>query len=598
MGFKTSIKFAGVGGEGVITAGELTVNAIVDLGLEASMYKSFAADMKGGQAISLITISDSKIISPLSDFDILFAYNENAFRKHKHFLRDKNILIMDLDDQSKGEIIDELEELRKTSGVEIYKIPISKIAKEKSGSFLSKNIVSLGVVSGLLNIPIELYERQIVDRYKKKGPAVTESNLRALNAGFAWTKEGLGKKKPFLTFNVKDIVQKKEMKLIEGNEAIALGALAAGCRFYASYPITPATSIGEYLSEGILSHDGYAYQAEDEIAALGSVIGASFSGVKSMTATSGPGLSLMQEMLGLASMAEIPVVIVDVQRGGPSTGMPTKHEQGDLMAAIFGGHGEGQRIVLAARNVEDNFYLTIEAFNMSEKYQCPVILLSDSSLSMVKEVMEYPSFTDIKVVNRKVLKGLKSTNIKDFNRYNITDDGISPMLIPGISQVTYTATGVEHDEDSSPIHPPEIRSKLVQKRFKKLEKVVMDNSHPIEWDLDVLDGKKKTDISIVSWGLSASITKEAVRKLRERGYRVSAMYPKLLYPLPVDSIKEICSKSDTVLVVEANYSGQLAQLIQMHVNVKLERYNISIGEPFFPEEIVKKVETILNKEEK
>lgn len=392
-----------------------------------------------------------------------------------------------------------------------------------------------------------------------------------------------------------DFSNERETIIIDGNQAIALGALVAGCKFFSSYPITPATSIGENLVQYLIEQDGFVYQAEDEIASLGAVIGASFSGVKSMTATSGPGLSLMQELIGFASMIELPIVIVDVQRGGPSTGMPTKHDQADLFASIFGSHGESQRIVIAPKDVEENFHLIIEAFNLSEKYQCPVIFLSDSSLSMISMTIEKPDLKNIKIVDRNIFKdnGNCLNHNNKFLRYKITNNGISQMLIPGVSSLTYTATSVEHDENSAPDHHPEIRTQQMRKRFNKIEKIEDENLHLIEWDLGDLKINDRADISIISWGLTSAITKESIRKLRIKGYKIAALYPKIIFPVCIKSINKIISMSDITFIPEANYTGQFAKLLRMYTDVNPITYNISRGEPFLPDEIENRIEMIL-----
>jgi len=594
VSFHFSIKFAGSGGEGVISAGELTMRSVVACGLESSLHKSFASNLKGGHAISLVNISDAKITSPINDFDVLVSFDTDVYKNDSAFFKHGDVLIIDHNKEIDRELEEDLRSMRIDNAMHIYRVPFSQMAQECIGSYITKNMVVLGVTSRLFGIPAELYETQIRDKFKGKSEEITNINLLAFRTGHEWVKKNIEKKDSWRLPRIDTLGDREDKITVEGNQAIAMGVVAAGCKFFSTYPITPATSIGEYLAKELPPNDGFCYQAEDEIAALGAVIGASFSGVKAMTATSGPGLSLMQELLGLASMIELPLVVVDVQRGGPSTGMATKHDQGDLFSAAFGGHGEGQRIVLAATNVADNLHLTIEAFNLSERYQCPAILLSDTSLSMAIESIERPKLSKIKIIDRKVLTRYDvPEDIELPHRYKITDDGVSPVLIPGVSPATYTATSVEHDEDSSPKHSPEIRTKMMDKRFKKLQRIEEENKHLVEWDLGGLTDDEKASVAIISWGLSASIVKRSVEKLREKGYKIAALYPRLLYPLCAEAIEQIGSKSDILFVPEANYTGQLARLIQMHTGLKPVQFNISRGEPFFPDEIVDKVEVTL-----
>ena len=352
--------------------------------------------------------------------------------------------------------------------------------------------------------------------------------------------------------------------------------MVAGCRFFSCYPITPATTIANYMSSMILKANGFVYQAEDEIASIANCLGASFAGVKTMTSTSGPGLDLMSELLGLGSMAELPVVIVNVQRGGPSTGMPTKHDQADLLSTAYNSHGDTPKIILAASNVEENFYLTIDAFNLAERYQMPVFLLSDASLAIRTEAIPVPDISKIKIENRVTYAGKKDEQEK-FLRYANTKSGISPMGIPGTHGASYAATGLEHAEDSGPRTNQETRNMMTEKRWRKLENI-------------------EEEMGIIAWGLTASITKEAIQRLRNKGYKVSALYPKMVYPVPVKSIEKFASKVKTVIIPEANYQGQFAQLVKAKTdNVNPVKLNIYRGEPFIPKEIEEFTEKYLQK---
>ncbi len=594
--FDLTVKYAGEGGEGVISSGDFTMRAAARMGYEVVTFKSFPAEIKGGYALSQVRMSDEKILSQGDGFDVLVAFNGEAYEVNKPLLREGTVLIWD--GPEGGDFEPEFEELEKM-GVILYAVPMSQLAKKEVGAYITKNVIAVASTFEILGMPIEYLKEEIVNKFSKKGQDVIDLNFKAIEVAQKYVRENIKKIDPY---KVPGPLPKKDVIIVEGNEAIALGAAVAGCKVYAAYPITPATTIGNYLAPIILKTGGYVYQAEDEISSMAIVIGASFAGVKAMTATSGPGISLMQELIGLASMTETPCVVVDVQRGGPSTGMPTKHDQADLFAAALGGHGDDQRIVIAPTNVEENFYLTIEAFNLSERYQVPVLLLTDASLSLRAEAIPTPNIKEIqsKLIERPVIrKGeVSPEEIEHIFRYQITDTGISPFFVPGESPKPYTATGLEHGENSYPRTTPKERTEMMDKRFRKMKNIEDENPHLVEWDLGDLREGEKADIAVITWGLTASIAKEAIQRLRNKGIKVAALYPKLLYPLPSKAIEKVASMADIVLVPEANYLGHLARFIRMFSNVppeKIVQYNIYRGEPFIPKEIEEKVEELLGK---
>lgn len=583
-----SIQFSGEAGEGVVTIGDLTVQVLVNLGYRCSLYKSIPSNMRGGYAMSLVRVLNGHGACAYAPFDVLFALGRNALERNRDLLKKGTIVILDsdiADDNNISATVCRME----SCGVRIYPVPFSEITRDAAGVRRAKNMAVLGILSFLLGLPEKSVKSQIDIRFRGKDKEVLEKNHRVTSAAFQWAQQNILTREKI---KLDRPVSKKNRVLMDGNQAVAMGALAAKCRFFSSYPITPATSIGDYLAELLPANDGAAYQAEDEIAALGAVTGASFVGVKAMTATAGPGLSLMQELIGYASITELPVVVVNVQRGGPSTGMPTKHDQADLFAAVHGGHGEGPRIVLSARDVKDCFYLTVEAFNLSEKYQCPVILLSDSSLSMMKEVIEKPVLRKLKLISRDVLK---KGGTDETLRYRVTESGLNPIPVPGRTDGTYCVTGVEHDEDSAPRHTPEIRKNQMAKRFGKLEGVGDGVPHLLEWDLGGLRFGQKADCGVLSWGFSATVSREAVRNLRARGYRIAALYPKLLYPLPKEAIRKLSAFSENVLVPETNYTGQFARLVRMEMDLKPAQFNCSTGEPFYPHDLEAEIEKQMKK---
>ncbi|HVO51654.1 MAG TPA: 2-oxoacid:acceptor oxidoreductase subunit alpha, partial [Thermoanaerobaculia bacterium] len=377
--------------------------------------------------------------------------------------------------------------------------------------------------------------------------AVGELALKAFDAGMAHGATLATLKDRGITFT-----PGPSKLLMSGNEASALGALHAGCRFFAGYPITPSTEILQFAEEWLPKMGGSVVQTEDELAAIGAVVGASFAGVKSMTATSGPGLSLMTEMLGLASMAEVPCVVVDVQRGGPSTGLPTKSEQSDLWQAVFAGHGDAPRVVIAASDVEDCFHATVEAFNIAEEFQVPVIVLTDQSVGQRRETLD-PARLVHKVVDRAVPT---PADLENYQRYKDTPEGFSPMSVPGMKGGIYQTNGLEHDEAGRPASMHLVHEKMNAKRYRKLTPIRDKYQRARRY------GPEKADLGIVCWGSSKGAVKEAVLMAEARGEKVAAFIPEMIFPFPAKAFEEFKKSVRQILVIEISYAAQFYKYLQ------------------------------------
>jgi len=415
-----------------------------------------------------------------------------------------------------------------------------------------------------------------------------DKNIRALEAGRRYVEENIPDRDELQLHAER---RSGEFIVISGNQAVAIGSLAAGLHRYSGYPITPATDIMEFLAAELPKVGGSVVQAEDEMAALGMVLGSSFTGEKSMTATSGPGLSLMTEMLGLAAMAEIPSVVVDCQRAGPSTGMPTRHEQADLNLALHGGHGEIQRIVLAPVSTTDCFWQMINAFNLAEQFQLPVLVLSDTVLAVRTESIPRPDVGEIKIVNRLTFQGsAESRGIPaaegHFLRYQYTDTGVAPMSIPGTEGGQYAATGLEHSEAGRPRYDAVTHMKMTEKRFKKMELAAESAPSPHVY------GDANSDVGIITWGSTWGVVVEAIDRLAERGIRAHALAPRQLWPLPDSQLRPFMDGKRVLLVPEANYTGQLADLLASRYQRDFKRVNVYSGQPFHVSEIVAAIEGV------
>lgn len=566
------IRIAGEGGEGIISAGDMITQACARAGLDVYTFKTFPAEIKGGYAMYQLRASSQRLFNQGDSFDVLCAFNGEAYDLNHTRLQAGTVLVYD---SPGGDFEPDIPE-----GVFAYPIPMTATAKEMKAP-RAKNMVALGALSQLFDIPEDSLREVIIAKFGRKGDAVVQANLTAFERGRAFGAE----QTKVDSFAVEHAKEKRDVIVMSGNHAVGLGALIAGLDFYSAYPITPATEIAQYVAKHLPKRGGTLIQAEDEIASISQVIGASYAGKKAMTATSGPGLSLMGEMLGMAFMSETPCVVVDVQRGGPSTGLPTKHEQSDLFLAIHGAHGDAGRIVLAVESVQDCVGLTVQAFNLAEKYQVPVLLLSDGSLAFSTQTIPYPDPDSFAKVERKRWDGEG-----EYKRYQITADGISPMADPGTHGATHIATGLEHNELGLPNYTPANHEAMQAKRFDKLKGVIAD------FPAAEVDGDESGDLAelgIIAWGSTIGVVREAVQRLRDEGIAAKGFYPKLLWPLPVEQFEAFGASCKRVLIPEVNYLGQLAHFVRAETSLRPESYTICGGLPFTPAMIVRKVKEML-----
>jgi 2-oxoglutarate/2-oxoacid ferredoxin oxidoreductase subunit alpha len=555
-----TVRLAGESGEGVISGGDILTTGAARTGYWALTFRTYPAEIKGGPCMYQVRVGVDEVHSQGNAVDLLLCFNQEAFDLHHHELA------------ADGHIVCDAESVKVTPEFESRssEVPLGALAQEAGGSRRGKNMVAVGLVCGLLGIDTHKIEQMILKRYAHKGD-VGEANIRSLLAGVEHARgklpEGAHRLGPA-------IAQGDDRVLLSGNQAICLGALHSGLTYYAGYPITPASDILEWLAARLPRFGGAAIQTEDEIAALASVLGASFAGKKAMTATSGPGLSLMAELVGLAGMAEIPAVIVDAQRSGPSTGMPTKTEQSDLNHALYGGHGEAPRVVMAPTSVEDCFSVIIEAFNAAERFQVPVIMLSDQSLSHRLETVRRPDPAAHEVAGRRRPDG--SLN-GDYNRYEISADGVSPMSVPGAGGA-YVSTGIEHDEAGNPHYEPELHEAMMAKRFRKLDPLVGESRISFS-------GPDSADVGILGWGSTEGASIEAAMLCLDRGLKVSTCYPRVLGPLPVDRIRRWAGGMERIIVPELNVTGQFARLVRADIGLPIDSVTKATGLPFTAQQL-------------
>jgi 2-oxoglutarate/2-oxoacid ferredoxin oxidoreductase subunit alpha len=586
---EVTIRIGGESGEGTISGGDILALAAARWGYHVYTFRTFPAEILGGPCMFQVRISSHPVKSMGDHADVLVCLNKEAYDRNIADLRPGGVLMYDPADFT-----------LETSDCIAYAVPFNAIARKEVQLFQTKNMVMLGAITGLFGPPLESIIQVVqskLSKSRKSSATLMEKNLQALDIARKYVTEQISKSDPYML----GPAEKADRVVLNGNQAVVAGALAAQCRYFAGYPITPASDIMEALAKELPLVGGTFLQAEDEMAALASVLGASYGGLRAMTATSGPGFSLMTELIGLASMAELPVVIVDAQRAGPSTGMPTKMEQSDLSFALNSGHGDTPRMIVAPANVADCYNLMITAFNMAERYQMPVLFLTDQSLTARVESVDSGEFAPAELQDRLRYDTLANSNgyrngnadhnelvgaSAPFARYAYTASGVSPMTAPGSGAPSYVATGLEHDEFGHPDYEPEDHTAMMEKRFRKLDTAAEELPKPERY------GDENATIGIIGWGSTEGTIQEAVDRAREKGYRVASLHPKILSPLPDRTIRDFIRSVQKVIVPECNYSGQLANLLGAKYGLQAIRVNKFGGIPFTAGEILRAIEEV------
>ena len=568
------IGMAGSGGDGIVSAGESLISAAAAAGYFAILTKSFGSQIRGGESSCRLRVAARPVLNPGGTLHVAVALNwEDFLRFGRELAVGPDTVVIY---ESKTGVDPAALPLGGVRPAAALSVPMEDLAVKTAGTLLAKNNIVLGLLAGWFGLPGDHILDGIRKKFARKGEAVLQGNERAFAAGADYARQH-----PLADArHLRPPAPTGRRKLLtDGNEMCGAAAVFAGCRFFGGYPITPASEIMQYLSREIWKYGGSFLQAEDEIAGAAAAIGASFAGVKAMTATSGPGLSLKAEMLGLASVAELPLVCIDVQRGGPSTGMPTKREQADLFAAAFSAHGDTVRPVLAPISVEDTFGVTVEAFNIAEHYQTPVIVLSDQEIAHRKEIVDPIDTSRFKLVERLKPSG---PELAPYLRFRFTESGISPLSHPGMKGGNYLAAGIEHDEQGAPTANGEMHARMNDKRLRKMAPLGRRR------DLFVTAGDADASLGLISWGSVAGVALEALELARADGLKVKLLIPKLLYPVAEEIYQEFFASLHSCLVVEQSHQGQLARVIRMWVNVPPGFHSLakSGSNPIAPDEVV------------
>ncbi|MFO0555648.1 MAG: 2-oxoacid:acceptor oxidoreductase subunit alpha [Polyangiaceae bacterium] len=571
-----TIGMAGSGGDGIVSAGESLIAAVASEGYHAIMTKSFGSQIRGGESSCRVRLSTEPLHNPGGVLDVAVALNWEDFLKFGSELPVGGSTVVIYEE--KTNVAPDKIPIEGVSPTEVFPVPITELAKKHAGTDLAKNTVVLGLLAGWFDIARDAILRGIKKRFAKKNPALVESNSKAFNAGVAYALEH-----PLHVPRTLERPKAVSPKLLlDGNDMCAAAAVVAGCDVFGGYPITPSTEVMQFLSREIWKYGGAVLQAEDEIAGIGVAVGASFAGKKAMTATSGPGMSLKTEIMGLATIAELPLVILNVQRGGPSTGSPTKPEQSDLFQAAFSAHGDVVRPILAPTSVADTFDVTVHAFNVAEHYQTPVIILSDQEIAQRKETVDPIDTSKVQIEERLVPS---HAELKEYHRFQNTDSGISPISHPGMEGGNYLAAGIEHNEHGDPTVNGRIHAKMNDKRFRKLESLKHRS------DLFLIEGDPEAPVALVSWGSVAGVCREALALAKDTGLRVKLLIPQLVYPVAEEVYHGFFRSVRAGLVVEQSHQGQLYRILRMYVDVPhgIKSMARSGANPFQPQEVVRRL---------
>ena len=549
----------------MVTSAELLAQVTAQVGYHVKTFVTFPSQIMGGPTFAQARISTSPVLSYGDDLDVLVAFDREAYDTHQEEVREGGVIVYNSEDF-------QLEDDGKSFGIRIDELARS------TGNPRAANMVILGAIAHLVHMP-EHYLPEFVTKRFSRGRAgdeeIIKGNIMALDLG-----REEAKKSGFSLGELADPTPPDyEQVLIKGNDALAIGALAADLDFFVGYPISPATTILVYMERNLIGPGKFAYQASSEIESINAIVGAGYAGKKSMTSTSGPGLSLMSEGLGMAWMAEIPCVVVDVQRGGPATGLPTKVEQSDLFAALHPAHGDASLPIIAAGTVEECYYAAINAINWAEKYQGPVILLSDHALSEQAQNIPKPDVSKAVVEKRNIYRGENG-----YERYAGLE--LSPMPIPG-GPGPYVANASEHDGMGDTTHLPTRHVEMTERRFSKL-KLLEDGTYEAE--------NSESSIALLPWGGSKGAAREAYDQMIADGVNIAWYYTMQIHPMPPKLMEELRSK-ELVLIPELNYLGQLATILRAE-GINAEALTQYTGKPFKVRDLVARVSERLESPQK
>jgi len=571
-------KIGGEAGFGIMTTGLIFSKISSRLGYQVLDYVEYPSLIRGGHNAYEVCVSDEEITALKKEINVLVCLNEETFYKHKDRLVKQSLVIYDKED---FDFDDDFKKIH---------VSLNKIVHDFKGQTVMKNTIALGASLAILGAKIEVLLDLIKEQFHKKGDQIIKFNQQFAIAGY---EEVIKNYSSFLKNFLVEKNEKKEQLVLSGNDSFSLGAVLADCRFYSAYPMTPSSSVLHTLASWQEKTGMIVRHAEDEIAVINNALGASFAGVRAAVGTSGGGFSLMVESLSFAGVAEIPIVIFLAQRPGPATGMPTWTEQGDLLFAIFAGHGEFPKIVLAPGDQKEMFELTLKAFNLADIYQTPVIVVSDMYLSeghktvdknWLKEVIDNYKINRGKI-NLIKNKAFKNKKPEIFLRYKITEDGISDKIIPGTPGYFYQENSYEHLEDGHTTEEKQPRKAQVEKRLRKWQTYLKN-----DFQLPKFYGDYSAEIVFISWGSNKGVVLSAQKKLNEKGIITGFYHFNHIYPLEKEKVYKLLKKNKRYILVENNALGQFGKILSMEIGLEIKekilRYD---GRPITVEDIIEKI---------
>lgn len=571
-----TFKIAGEAGQGVESTGAGFTKAFARLGLYIFGLQDYMSRIRGGLNFFQVRVKDEEIFGHTSSIHLLIPLTQEALNTYKYEVVQGGGILFD-----ESLKVNEVE--LKAKGIKLFPFPLNKIALEIGGFKIMANTAAIGAAAGLTESGLDGITSVITDNFRRKGSAVVDTNLKVANAAYTYAVEHYAKG---FEYKIEKLPSPKRM-VLNGNQALCMGALVSGCKFVSAYPMTPASTIIEWMSARASKYGLVTKQTEDELAAILMAIGASHAGVRAMTATSGGGFCLMVEALGLAGCTETPLVVVEAQRPGPSTGLPTRTEQGDLLFIINASHGEFPKIVLTPGTIEECFDIGFRAFNLADRFQCPVIIITDQNLASSFRSIDIDRFntSKLKIDRGSLLTQEELDRLNEpYLRHKFTESGISPRAIPGHPKAVFQTTSDEHSEDGQIIEDSKTRIKMMQKRMNKLILARQELKPP------KIYGNANAEVTFIGWGSTYGAIKEATDHLNKNGVTANFVHLTDVWPFPAEKLAALLEQSNYTICVENNYSGQMARLITAHtgkvVDQKILKYD---GRPFSSEEILSQV---------
>jgi len=566
-----SFKIGGEAGQGLQTTGYIMSRSLAKSGLYIFANQDNESRIRGGHNFFQVRVSESPFQTLSEKIHIVVAMDERTITEHRDELVEDGLIIFDGDKVKVAE-----------TDANLLNVPFERLSKETTGTATMANSVAAAAALSLLDHDFELLTGILNDTFKEKGAEVSEKNIKAARAGYDYVKKNAGGR---FKYQLKTATKAQGRILLSGNDAIASGALICGCKFMSGYPMSPSTPIQQFFASKMKDYPVVFEMGEDEIAVINMALGASFAGVRSMVATSGGGFSLMVEALSLAGMTETPVVIVICQRPGPATGFPTRTEQAELEFVIHAAHGEFPRAVLAPGNAEQAFFLTSKAFNLAEKYQIPVILLSDQHLSDSYFTAERFETSLVKIERGQFFTESDAKKLGEYKRHMITDSGVSPRMFPGQSWGLVVTDSDEHTEAGHITELADVRIKNVTKRLKKLELLSREISPPYT------HGPSDAETVMIGWGSTYGALKEAADILNTQDSKVKMLHLSEIWPFPRKAVTGELKSTKYSVCVESNATGQMAHLIRAETGIEVTSRILRFdGRPISPQFILRELE--------